>query len=134
MRLLAHEIGQTVGEAAASGDATLHRHAAQLEHAWRDLEQTTGVLGDALGNNPNLALANASIYLDAFGHTLIAWMWLRQAVTALPHADGGEAPFYRAKLAAARYFFAYELPKTAPQHRLLRSLEPLLVELDDACL
>jgi butyryl-CoA dehydrogenase len=134
MRLLADEIGRSVAQARSLDDATLAGHATQLEQAWHALTQTTQVLRDAQASDPALALANASLYLDAFGHTLIAWMWLRQATVAMPHADGGEAAFYRAKLAAARYFFAYELPKTAPQHSLLRSLEPLLVELDDNCL
>ncbi|HMC15636.1 MAG TPA: acyl-CoA dehydrogenase, partial [Albitalea sp.] len=113
MRLLATQIERSIVQAQSLADATLAAHAKQLEHAWHELEQTTRLLGDALADSPTLALANASLYLDAFGHTLVAWMWLRQATVALPHAEGGEAAFYRAKLAAARYFFAYELPKTA---------------------
>jgi butyryl-CoA dehydrogenase len=134
MRLLAEEVARSIAGARSFDDATLAGHATQLEQAWHELEETTHVLRDAQTSDPTLALANASVYLEAFGHTLIAWMWLRQASVALPHADGAEAAFYRAKLAAARYFFAYELPKTTAQHALLRGLEPLLVELDDTCL
>ena len=68
---------------------------------------------------------------------MIAWIWLRQALAALPHVgttEGTDANFYRGKLAACEFFFRHELPATEPQHRLLRSLDPLLVELDDAVL
>ena len=132
MRLLAQQIERTIADARALDDAVLAGHADQLAQAWHEVEQTVQVVARALPANPNLALANASVFLDAFGHTLIAWMWLRQAVLAKPHVGGAEAAFYRGKLAAAHYFFRYELPKTAAQHRLLRSLEPLLVELDEA--
>jgi len=134
LSLLGVEIERTLGAARARDDSALARHAEQLAQAWCDLVETTRVLLGALPRNPNLALAHASTYLDAFGHTVIAWMWLRQAVLAQPHANGPEANFYRGKLAAAHYFFHCELPKTGPQHTLLRSLDPSLVELDDACL
>jgi hypothetical protein len=35
-----------------------------------------------LATNPTLALANAVLFLEAFGHTVIAWIWLRQALAA----------------------------------------------------
>lgn len=78
----------------------------------------------------NLALANATIYLDAFGHLVIGWMWLLQAIKAneaLAGATGDERSFYAGKLAACRYFFGYELPTVHTALALVRSL-------DDACL
>jgi hypothetical protein len=61
---------------------------------------------------------------------VVAWLWLRQALAArrgladaVPDAD-----FYRGKLAAARYFFRWELPQTAPRHALLRSLDATCLE------
>ena len=80
------------------------------------------------------ALAHASLYLDTFGHTVIAWMWLRQAVAASVDAHGEDARFYRGKLAAAHHFFHCELPTALASHAVLRSLDPALVELDDAWL
>ena len=55
---------------------------------------------------PEEALANATPYLQAFGHTVLAWLWLDVAL-----AVSGEGDFAQGKRAAARYFFAYELPK-----------------------
>jgi len=58
--------------------------------------------------DPAAALANAVPYMQAFGHTVIAWMWLDVALVV--PADAAE-PAHVGRLAAARYFFHYELPK-----------------------
>ena len=56
---------------------------------------------------PEEALANATPYLQAFGHVVLAWTWLDVALAA--RRIGG--PAGEGRLAATRYFFAYELPK-----------------------
>jgi hypothetical protein len=43
-------------------------------------------------------------------------------------ADGGAA-FYRGKLAACRYFFRWELPRTEPQLKLLDGLDGTCFEM-----
>ncbi|WP_313673960.1 acyl-CoA dehydrogenase C-terminal domain-containing protein, partial [Mycolicibacterium sp.] len=48
-----------------------------------------------------------------------AWIWLQQALAA----DGQTGDFFDGKRQAARFFFRYELPKTAPQLDLLESLD-----------
>ena len=63
---------------------------------------------------PAEALANATPYLQAFGHTVLAWIWLDVALCAQAGLDaGGESAMLQGKLAACRYFFRYELPRTA---------------------
>lgn len=57
--------------------------------------------------NPTDALANATPYLQAFGHTVLAWIWLN-VVQSLGSDEGN---FNTGKRAAMRYFFHYELPK-----------------------
>ena len=57
---------------------------------------------------PEEALANATPYLQAFGHVVVAWIWLDVAAAATRASDSAEM---RGKLAACRYFFRYELPK-----------------------
>ncbi len=55
---------------------------------------------------------------------VVAWLWLRQAFAAvqgLGHANTDDANFYRGKLAACRYFFRWEPPKTRAQFDLLES-------------
>jgi alkylation response protein AidB-like acyl-CoA dehydrogenase len=74
--------------------AALRRLAAATQAAW-----STGVAEEAL--------ANATPYLQAFGHVVLAWMWLDVALVAAPNATAQS----QGRLAAMRYFFAYELPK-----------------------
>jgi len=66
------------------------------------------------------AMANSAIYLEAFGHIVIAWMWLEQFLAT----DGHGGDFYDGKRQAARYFFRYELPRTAPQPPVARGAGP----------
>lgn len=76
--------------------------------------------------DPELSMANATIYLDAMGHLVIGWMWLLQASVAAKGA-AGESPFHAGKIKGCRYFFRYELPKAENQFHLVASL-------DDVCL
>ncbi|MDH4462407.1 MAG: acyl-CoA dehydrogenase C-terminal domain-containing protein [Acidovorax sp.] len=60
---------------------------------------------------PADALANAVPYMQAFGHTVLAWIWLDVALAALA-ADADQAQTSTAgRMGAMRYFFHYELPK-----------------------
>jgi alkylation response protein AidB-like acyl-CoA dehydrogenase len=79
--------------------------------------------------DPVAALANASVYLEAVGHVVIAWMWLEQ-VLALPPGGAGDA-FHAGKRQAARYFFRAELPRTGPQFDLLESRDRTSLEMRD---
>ncbi len=61
--------------------------------------------------NPTEALANAVPYMQAFGHTVLAWIWLDVALKAL-ECDAGQAnPATQGRIGATRFFFHYELPK-----------------------
>ena len=93
-------------------------HAAQLRAVADRLVAVTGFLG-GLGD-PRLILADATAYLEATGHLVVAWLWLEQCLAA----DGKEGTFYEGKRAAARYFFARELPKVGPMLDLLGERRP----------
>lgn len=92
------------------------------------LVEVTGQLWEA--REPERALAEATAYLEACGHIVMAWMWLRQAVAA--HGETGA--FYEGKRGAARYFLTRELPTVDARLDLLAMRDDLLVDLDDACL
>ncbi|WP_151634826.1 acyl-CoA dehydrogenase [Noviherbaspirillum aerium] len=79
----------------------------------------------------NKTLANASVYLEAFGHAVVAWMWLQQAMVATGKS-GHDADFYRGKLQACAYFFKWELPKVQPQLDLLESIDTTTLDMQDA--
>ncbi len=79
---------------------------------------------------PEEALANATPYLQAFGHTVLAWIWL-EVVLALEGTDLG-SDFAQGKRAAQRYFFAYELPKIHAWLGVVARREALTREMRDA--
>jgi len=100
LKLLATRVSQTIekagqqpglAEPANQLAAALQKLGAATKSAW-----ATGV--------PEEALANATPYLQAFGHVVLSWLWLDVALVAQPQKRHGQ-------LAAMRYFFAYELPK-----------------------
>jgi butyryl-CoA dehydrogenase len=103
LKLLATRVSQTIEQAGQQPGLTepanqlaaaLQKLGAATKSAW-----ATGV--------PEEALANATPYLQGFGHVVLAWLWLDVALVALvaqPQQRQGQ-------LAAMRYFFAYELPK-----------------------
>ena len=72
------------------------------------------------------ALAAASIYLEAFGHVVIAWIWLQQAMSA----GVTPGPFYDGKRTAAKYFFAHELPRAMTQLDSTEDASDLFLSLD----
>lgn len=82
--------------------------------------------------------ADATVYLDMLGHVCIGWMWLRQAVVAeralRAEASTGKADFYRGKLVAAEFFYAYELGRVDHWLDVVGRNSSLTVELDIACL
>jgi alkylation response protein AidB-like acyl-CoA dehydrogenase len=121
--------------AAARRSAALAPHAESLAAAARHVTRTTDRLLGALGSNPELALANATLYLDALGHVVVAWRWLLQALaaeSALPGAGKADEDFYRGKLMACRYFFRYELPRSGPALELLAALDDTTLAMPDA--
>ncbi|MCV0394587.1 MAG: acyl-CoA dehydrogenase [Rhizobiaceae bacterium] len=123
LRMLAARIRADID--AAGDEPELSEFAGSLEIHLQGLLSTTACLAEALTDRPRLALANATLYLDMAGHVVIAWMWLRQArATLVMKAEGrGGEGFSDGKLAACRYFFRYELPKTGPQRDLLDALD-----------
>ncbi len=56
---------------------------------------------------PQEALANAVPYLQAFGHLVLAWIWLDVSASC----RGPQTPAQTGRQAAAKYFYHYELPK-----------------------
>lgn len=122
---LRKRIAASAEAARACNDPELARHAAALEAEWDAIADTTAQLRTVVKDDIRLGLANASVYLEMFGHAVIAWIWLQQAVAAFHAQQTGNrsAAFCAGKLAAARWFFQCELPKSHPQHALLRRLD-----------
>jgi alkylation response protein AidB-like acyl-CoA dehydrogenase len=111
----AREVGGEAAGLADQLDAVVARVGEVTTALWADLD-------------PELALANASAYLEAVGHAVVAWLWLEQLLAA----DGEDGAFYEGKRQAARYFFRWELPRTAPQLDLLASLDRTTLDMRDS--
>ncbi len=128
------EIAVTIARARASDvPAELQANAMGLELAWERIAKVTATLYGAF--DMNQTLANASVYLEAVGHTVVAWMWLEQALVAqhrLTGASDEDRDFYRGKLQACRYYFNWELPKVQPQLDLLASIDTTTLDMQDA--
>jgi len=69
--------------------------------------------------SPEEALANATPYLQAFGHVVLAWIWLDIAVGIKAPASSLTSGLR----AALRYFYAYELPKVEAWLKVVRERE-----------
>jgi butyryl-CoA dehydrogenase len=97
------------------------------------LDAVTGQLAALLATDPDRALANASVYLDAFGRIVAAWIWLKQALAAARGLASNpvDGDFYRGKLQAARYYVSWELPATLPQFDLLAEVNSVPLDMQD---
>ncbi len=85
------------------------------------------------GDNPAATLANATPYMQAFGHVVLGWIWLDVALVAQAHLQRTNSPdFHHGKLQACRYFFAYELPKIQAWLQVAAQRDPTCREMRDA--
>ena len=91
---------------------------------------TTELGMKAFGNADEVGAA-AVDYLRVVGHLAFAYFWARMAKIALQKQDSGD-PFYAAKLATARFYFAKLLPETAGLIRSARAGLAPLMAMDEA--
>ncbi|WP_137891405.1 acyl-CoA dehydrogenase [Ramlibacter sp. 2FC] len=126
LELLAARIAVTVGR--ARGVPALAAHAEALAQALGQLLAATQAAW-ATGQ-PAEALANAVPYLQAFGHTVLAWIWLEVALASQARAAQGD-PAHAGRLGAARYFYHYELPKTMAWLKVVETRDPTCAELPE---
>ena len=132
LKLLAREIQTTID--AAKPQPRVAAFAVQLEHVLHVVLETTKKLVTArVEIGIEAFLANSNTYLEMLGHTVIAWMWLRQAlvaVDALKKAlSSDEIVFYQGKIQTCQYFYRFELPKIAAWSNLLISFDTTVLEM-----
>jgi len=107
--LLFGKLSDAVGRAAA--ETRLNGLGVALLEAWDRIDASVALLRQAADDR---MFDNATPFLRAFGHVVVAWIWLEQAIVAsqLP-AHGADKCFVEGKLRACRYFFEFELPKVS---------------------
>ncbi|MGB8417034.1 acyl-CoA dehydrogenase [Paraburkholderia sp.] len=124
VRTFEDEVAITIEAAMSDGD--LRGYSEGLGVVIKQVFETSAaLLGQATRERQ---LANASSFMEAFGHVVVAWIWLQQALVANRALNGSvsesEEHFYRGKLQACKYFFEWELPKVTA---MLAALDPLSV-------
>jgi butyryl-CoA dehydrogenase len=125
LQALGARVEATIAKARAAGFTA---QADALEAAAQ--QAVTTVLSAWASGDPREALPNATLFLQAFGHTVLAWIWLDIALAAQSssHSEAG------GKLAAMRYFYAYELPLAKDWFDIVARRENLCRDLDPALL
>jgi alkylation response protein AidB-like acyl-CoA dehydrogenase len=106
LELLAARVDATI--ARASAQPQLAEYATALAQALQQVGAATRAAWS--DGEPAHALANAVPYMQAFGHMVLAWIWL-EVVLAIPDGAARGEPAHQGRLRAGRYFYRYELPK-----------------------
>lgn len=71
---------------------------------------------------------DAPPYLQAFGHVVLAWLWLDVALATVDDASDAA----HGRRSAMRYFFVYELPRVEPWLAAVRTREAVCRQMHDA--
>jgi butyryl-CoA dehydrogenase len=112
----------------------LENLAGELNQALTKLQEVTHhLISIAQKQGPEAFLADATLYLEFFGHVTIAWQWLLQGIAVQRALNNSAAKkdvnFYQGKMFTLRYFFAYELPKTLGLIKRLMDNDRLTLEM-----
>ncbi len=120
----------------AAAHASLQELRAPLEQLLQRLQTTTTALLTDLGSGKvNQTLANSALYMKVFGHAVIGWRWLEQAIRAeegLARGNSADEAFYHGKLQAARYFLTWEVPACQHELNLLDARDQTCMEMQDS--
>ena len=69
----------------------------------------------AAKGNMEVFLADANLYIEAFGILNVAWQWLKQGIVAQQaiekQAQGDDLTFYQSKIQTMQFYFHYEVPR-----------------------
>ncbi|MCY7371601.1 MAG: acyl-CoA dehydrogenase, partial [Polaromonas sp.] len=119
LKLLSARIDATRGRAVVSAITERARQAEALEQAWSEvLRATEAAWATGL---PAEALANAVPYMQAFGHTVLAWIWLDVALASDAAVATKSGAAHAGFSGATAYFYAYELPKIVAWLKVVES-------------
>ena len=114
--LLGQEIKDTIQQALTFDD--MKPYAKVLGDNLAKVTELLGFLsGFAQKGNYERFLADATIFMDFFGTVLIGWQWLKMGVKAKEALVSGNmqqsAEFYESKLHTMKFYYKYEMPRTA---------------------
>ena len=127
LKLLATRMQRTIERALTATHADTRRWGGELAQRLQRIGGVTQALWSAA--DPQRSLANATLYLEAFGHIVIAWIWLEQSLAASRAWSDADSDFLHGKWQACRYFYVFELPKVDAQLDLLASMDATTLEM-----
>ena len=127
LTLLAGRMTQTMRRAAEV--PSLAGHAKALAAALERVGSATRAAWST--GNPQDALANAVPYMQAFGHTVLAWIWLDVALRSLESDAAQALPATAGRIGATAFFFNYELPKIGAWLNVVESRDPTCTALPE---
>ncbi len=134
LMLLVTEITKTIEQ--ANQHEALKPHATTLMKYLGKTDSVTKHLLSLAGQDLEIFLSDATLYLELFGIVTIAWQWLVQGIKAEEALQAGvvgdDANFYQGKIHTLRYFYEYELVKVDSLMKRLLSGDNVTVEMQSA--
>jgi len=103
--------------------------------AFARLQQVTLHIAQQGLKNPDEAGAASVDYLRLFALVLLAYMWVQMVKVAKQKLDdgaNGDASFYQAKIATARFFMAKILPENSALFAKIMAGSDSLMSFEDA--
>jgi alkylation response protein AidB-like acyl-CoA dehydrogenase len=138
---LGHLAGEIKAFVEADGNAELKESRALLATALEDANAVVGhMFNDLMSAQEDIAniykvAQNTSRLLMVIGDVVCAWLLLRGAevaLEALAGDPGKDKDFYTGKVAAAKFFCSYNLPKISAERAIAEAIDNSLMELDEA--
>jgi alkylation response protein AidB-like acyl-CoA dehydrogenase len=138
---LGHLAGEIKAFLEADGNAELKESRALLATALEDVNAIAGhMFNDLMSAQEDIAniykvAQNTSRLLMAVGDVVCGWLLLRQAEVALDKLAGDpgkDRDFYTGKVAAAKFFASYNLPKLTAERAIAEAIDNSIMELDES--
>ena len=131
LRAFFHPVSSFIEE--NRGEGPLQKMIEGLGQAFGALQLSTATIAERSLKDPEEAGAAATDYLHLLGLVAIGYCFARAAKIAVARvAEGsGEAAFYQAKLATARFYFERVLPQTASLFMAIKAGKSSMMALED---
>ncbi|MEX0428223.1 acyl-CoA dehydrogenase [Nocardioides sp. DS6] len=143
---LGHLAGEIKSFLEAEGNGELKESRALLATALEDVNAIVGhMFNDLMASQEDISniykvAQNTSRLLMAVGDVVCAWLLLRQAEVALDKLAGAapdsgaskDKDFYEGKVAAAKFFAAYNLPKISAERAIAEAIDNAIMELPES--
>ncbi len=117
----------------SKSDPELHGILKPFESA---IQETNDCLQKQLAKTqqgPEVFLADATLFLEVSGIICVAWMWIRQAKSAIEELkNSDDQNFYTGKIKTAEYYIEYELPKIKGLISRLNSASFPTIEMEES--